>query len=502
MYLSKSKYCNGMKCPKILWLDKNMPEQYDQSVDDESRFAIGNEVGDLAMAYFGDYTEVLYTGEFNEMITKTQELLEVETAIITEATFAYDGDLCMVDILRKVEGGYEIIEVKSSTNSTSASLAKIKETYFDDMAYQTYILTNCGLTITKVFLMQLNSDYVFQDKLVIAELFVVTDCSEEVFAMQGAIAGNIKQIKSIVDNSNEPVCLIGSNCDKPYECGYKKWCFKALPENNVFTIGWRMSGNMKDRLYQANTISFEDVFHSGVKLTDKQFRQISSTLNNLPPEFDKEAIGEFLDQLKYPLYFLDFETFQQVIPKYNGIKPYSQIPFQYSLHIQEKKDGPLQHKEFLAEAGADPRRAIAESLCQDIPINSCILAYNMAFEKSCIKELAQQFPDLKFHLMALYDNFVDLAQPFASGAYYTKAMAGSYSIKAVLPALCPDDPELDYHNLSLIHNGSEAMEAYATLHLQSPEVIEETRQALLAYCCLDTLAMVKILEKLYQCLSA
>ena len=500
MNLSKSKYCRGIQCPKMLWMDSYKPELFDQSVIDETRFITGNEVGDLAMAYFGNYIEVEYSQDFSAMIAKTQELIAANTPIITEATFAFNGDLCMVDILRQVDGAYEIIEVKSSSNSLSDGLSKIKEIYFHDMAYQIYILTNCGLNITKVFLMQLNSDYVFQDELLIDELFVLTDCSEEVFATQGTILGNIKQIKNTVASPDEPKCLIGSRCDSPYTCGYKKWCYKDLPIDNVFTIGWRMSSNMKDKLYQAAIVSFTDVLNARSKLTDKQYRQIITTLNDLPPEIDKAAIAEFLDQIKYPLYFLDFETFQQVIPKYKGIKPYSQIPFQYSLHIQKEKGGPLQHKEFLAEAGEDPRRALAESLCRDIPTDVCIIAYNMAFEKSRIKELANHFPDMKYHLMALYDNFVDLALPFGSGAYYCKPMAGSYSIKAVLPALCPNDPQLDYGSLQLIHNGSEAMAAYANLHLQSPEVSAETRQALLAYCRLDTLAMVKILEKLYDCL--
>jgi hypothetical protein len=126
------------------------------------------------------------------------------------------------------------------------------------------------------------------------------------------------------------------------------------------------------------------------------------------------------------------------------------------------------------------------------------MAYYMSFEKGRIKELAEQYPDLSAHLMSLHDNMIDLALPLQSGAYYCRAMKGSYSIKSVLPALCPGDPELDYHALNLIHNGSEAMEAFASLPDKQPEEIAEIRAALLAYCRLDTLAMVKVLEKLYE----
>jgi hypothetical protein len=125
------------------------------------------------------------------------------------------------------------------------------------------------------------------------------------------------------------------------------------------------------------------------------------------------------------------------------------------------------------------------------------MVYNMSFEKARIYDLSRQFPDLSEHLTLFIENMIDLMEPFASGAYYCREMGGSYSIKKVLPALCPDDPELDYNALPLVHNGGEAMAAYASLHEKSPEEIKAVRAALLAYCRLDTLAMVKILEKLY-----
>lgn len=175
-----------------------------------------------------------------------------------------------------------------------------------------------------------------------------------------------------------------------------------------------------------------------------------------------------------------------------------QVPFQYSLHIQNEKGGDLEHREFLGEAGADPRRALAEQLCRDIPKDVCTLAYNMSFEKTRIKELANQFPDLADHLMNIHDNIKDLMLPFQNHYYYSEALEGSYSIKKVLPALCPNDPELDYHALEGIHNGGEAMQAYPDLVNHTPEEQAIIRKNLLAYCRLDTLAMVKVLEKLYD----
>jgi hypothetical protein len=189
---------------------------------------------------------------------------------------------------------------------------------------------------------------------------------------------------------------------------------------------------------------------------------------------------------------------QLPVPKFPGTRPYQQIPFQYSLHYIEKPGEELKHKEFLAESGEDPRRAIAESLCRDIPMHTCVTAYNRGFECGRINELALQFPDLANHLLNIRSNIQDLLTPFQSGYYYNRAMGGSFSIKSVLPALFPDDPELDYHNLEGVHNGGEAMAIFPKIKDMPPEEALRARSDLLAYCKLDTLAMVKVWQKLLE----
>jgi len=207
-----------------------------------------------------------------------------------------------------------------------------------------------------------------------------------------------------------------------------------------------------------------------------------------------KAIKEFCESLSYPLYHLDFETYQQAVPLYKGISPYQQIPFQYSLHV-EHSDGILEHHEFLADVGVDPRRAIAAQLVKDIPLHVNTLAYNMSFEKGVIRRLAEQFEDLSEHLMNIHDNMKDLMIPFQKKHFVTPSMQGSYSIKYILPALVPEF-EKAYKELEGIQNGSQAMNAFATLHVKSLDEQKEIRKQLLAYCELDTLAMVRILEKL------
>jgi hypothetical protein len=165
----------------------------------------------------------------------------------------------------------------------------------------------------------------------------------------------------------------------------------------------------------------------------------------------------------------------------------------------EEPGGELKHKEFLGISDEDPRRALAEQLCRDIPMNVCVTAYNKAFECTRLRELAETYPDLSEHLLNIRDNIIDLLVPFQSGWFYVPAMGGSFSIKSVLPALFPDDPELDYHNLQgSVHNGGEAMSIFPKIKDMPFEEQQAARQSLLKYCELDTYAMVKVWEKLRE----
>ena len=211
-----------------------------------------------------------------------------------------------------------------------------------------------------------------------------------------------------------------------------------------------------------------------------------------------DAVKGFLATVRYPLYHLDFETYSEAVPPFAGLKPYQQIPFQYSLHIQDAPGREPSHKEFLAPEGSDPRRAIAERLCQEIPADVCVLAYNRSFEQTRLRELAEQFEDLAEHLLAIRDNIIDLMTPFQQHAFYDWRQQGSVSIKYVLPAMFPDDPELDYHSLEGVQNGGQASETFATLHLQPDEARAKARADLLRYCGLDTFAMVRILDRLHE----
>ena len=395
----------------------------------------------------------------------------------------------MVDILRVEPDGVHIVEVKSSTH--------INDIYYHDMAYQTWVLMRCGLNVKSVSLMHLNNQYVRQGELDLQQLFVVEDCTDEVLAMQDEVGECIADLKSVAAQDGEPDVGIGLQCKNPYECGYRGWCWRHLPKPSVFDLN-RIQMRKGLELAERGIVSFEDAAEAGVATNARQQVQIACDLEGAEEIIDREGVARFLDTLSFPLYFLDFETMQPAIPPFDGVRPYQQIPTQYSLHVLRSADAELEHFEFLADAHGDPRSEVAEHLVADIPMGVCSLAYNMGFEKGRIRELADAFPDLAPHLLDIADNMRDLLVPFSSGWYYAKAMGGSNSIKAVLPALFPDDPELDYHALEGVHNGSEAMNAFESMAGMSDEEVAVTREQLLRYCELDTLAMVKIWQKLCE----
>lgn len=312
-----------------------------------------------------------------------------------------------------------------------------------------------------------------------------------------AVERNLNGAEKILSNTVDPNIDLDLHCTDPYDCGFWNYCTGNLPKPSVFDL-YNLSFKNKIGSYKRGIISFDDLKASGVRINQTQRRQIEFALEDKPPHINKEKIREFLNELTYPLYFLDFETMQLVVPEFDNSKPYAQIPFQYSLHNIECEGGELKHKEFLGVSGEDTRRSLAESLCRDIPDNVCVLAYNKGFECLRIEELAFLFQDLAEHLLKIRFNIKDLLVPFQKGYYYNKEMGGSFSIKSVLPALFPYDPSLNYQNLEGIHNGSEAMSEFPKIKDIAPDKAEKTRHNLLKYCELDTYAMVKLWQELVR----
>ena len=538
--LSKSRYTLFSQCPKALWLRVYKPEVAEVNEALEARFEQGNVVGDLAMKLFGDYKEVTTQNEvgslnLTKMIELTRQYMDEGVENICEASFNYEGNYCAVDILRKQKGGWAIYEVKSTSFPMFNEKQTKLEKYAPEIAYQKWVLEKCGVNVTGTYLVCLNSDYVREGELDVQQLFVTKDMKELVDNEYLKVPARVSQAMKVINDETEPELDLSEHCNKPYHCAFWTYCAEKhhLPKPSVFDVyGGSMKSTKEDRffitrkleLYRAGKVSFED-------LKNEALGHVQRLQVERKEYIDKQGIRRFLDTLSYPLYFLDFETMQDAVPKYDGAKPYTQITFQYSLHIKRSETAPYEHTAFLApNDGSDPRRSLAEQLCKDIPMGVCTLAYNMQFERGRIHELAMLYPDLREHLLDIESNIKDLLDPFQAGYYYLPAMGGSFSIKSVLPALFPNDPELNYHNLDdRVQNGGDAMTIFPKLTEMQKQLpkqgvqemedgrlvlsdslmklsdiraiqqeIDAGRKALLEYCKLDTWAMVKVWQKLIE----
>ncbi len=498
--LSKTSYIKGLKCEKLLWLNKN--NKIVLTPPDASALALflqGNKVGSLARKLFPDGKEVPFDGlSFSQKIALTHEWLDKGVDTIFEATFNYGGVLVMVDILHKnADNVYEIYEVKSSSWNKRKKLKDFDQ-YFSDVAIQYWVLRGLGLNISKASLTLLNGDYVSEKELEIEKLFIHKGITHEVLALQADILDTVNKFKAMLTDKNEPNIEIGVHCNKPYKCDAINHCWKqqrSIPEYSVFNVFPMGRGSKAIQLYQDGVIAVENI-PDDMNLTAYQQSKVDRW-KAYKTVVDKEAIKNFVRSISYPIYHFDFETMGPAIPEFKGVKPYGKYPFQYSLHI-EQEDGSLEHKEYLATPGKDPREEIAKRMVEDMPRDACVMAYNISFEKSIIRTLADNCPVYADHLMNIHDNFIDLALPFQKGYYWKPEMQGHYGLKYVLPAIVPEMKDA-YPNLDGVHNGGDAMRMFTELgRATNPNEIVKIKTALLEYCKLDTYAMVMILRSLRE----
>jgi hypothetical protein len=338
----------------------------------------------------------------------------------------------------------------------------------------------------------INNQYLKKGEIDINELFNIESVLERVVEVVPTIPNQIESFKKLIAQEAEPVVDIGIHCSSPYECDFKGHCWKHIPEYSIFNIS-RLTTAKKFDLYHKGIISFDQIDLSTIPLNGNQQMQVLSDLEQ-KTYVDKHEIQHFVQSLQYPIYYLDFETMTSAVPIYDNSRPYQQLVFQYSLHIQSEL-GELEHREYLAEPNPniDPRNNFIKQLINDCGNSGDILVYNIGFERGKLNELISLFPIYAFEITNIIGRMKDLMIPFQKKWYYTPEMKGSYSIKYVLPALVS---ELSYQDLE-IKEGGTASSIYTQMVSGEYEGdIEKTKKDLLEYCKLDTYAMVRILDKL------
>ena len=452
-YLSKSLFMRGIQCPKSLYFHKYHPEWRDEiSEGQEALFQGGRAVGLLARELFPGGREIPYDGlSHSDQLQETQKAPNNGIQTLYEATFSFDNIFVKNDLLHRGQEGWGLYEVKMGT--------KLTEVYLDDVALQYYVVKGSGLPIEKAFVVYINNQYVRDGAIDPAQLFLVEEVTEKVVEKEEWVKDEINKLRQML-SGKEPEVIIGNQCNDPYPCDFIGHCWEHVPENSVFDLRGR--GTSSFDLYQQGYLNLKEV--PGELLAERQKFQLNAFLNQ-EEVFNSDGVKEFLKTLRY------------------------------SLHYLEKEKGKLGHHEFLGDPNSDFREELLQRLCNQIPPTACILAYSAGFEKGRLQDLADWFPKYKDKIEGFIQNVRDLAIPFRSRDVYHWEMKGSYSLKNVLPCLLPD---LTYSKLE-IQDGGMTMNAFKTLsETHDLKEVIDLRQALLDYCRLDTLAMVKILEKLQK----
>lgn len=487
--LSKSTFLRGLQCPKSLYLYKNFIQLRDQpTADQKAIFNRGNKVGQLAQKFFpgGIDASPEKRSDHVAAVLKTLQLIQNGATIIYEAAFQHEGVLSILDILVKKEDGWHAFEVKSST--------KISNTYLQDASLQYWVISNSGLNLIDFSMMIINNQYIRNGEIDIFQLFTIKSVKETLLKNQAFIREKIDASKLVLENTQVPNVAIGEHCFTPYSCDFMGTCWKHIPQNSVFEITG-ISKSEQFALYEAGYKSILEIPEKN--LLDRNANIHIQSFKTGKAIIDQKGLARFLSQITYPLFFMDFESFMPAVPIYDKTKPYQHIPFQYSLHVKQTKDAPLQHTEFLAEQGFDPRLFFLQHLLKDTESKGTILVYDALMERNILNGLKKDFPEYTLEIDKRLNRIVDLVQPFIERIYYHPFMKNSVSIKNVLPALVP---EFSYANLR-ISSGSVAMTAFEQLQTEGDIFkIIQIREELLEYCKLDTFAMVKILEVLEKCL--
>lgn len=489
--LSKSRFIAGLQCHKRLYWEIHNRELM-APVDDvkQAVFDQGNEVGELARQAFP--TGILIDESHFEhaaAVAQTKSLItQSDVEAIYEAAFTFDDVKVRVDILVRLPGDqWHVIEVKSTT--------KVKDYHLWDSAVQRYVVEGSGLHVSCVSLMHLNREYVYEGGAYdVDALFAITPVDDEIEDLVAEIPSLLAAQKVMIRKDLPPVIEAGDHCTDPFECPFLPQCNEPPLKHGLHTVP-RLGAAKKAELASSGISTVHEI-PIDFPLSSTQKRVVEAVRSEKP--YIGDQLGSVIDELKYPLFFMDFETHFPAIPRYSGLRPFDHYPFQWSVHIQQAPGADLDHVEYLATDAADGRARFVEQLLgvlESAGGQGHIVVYNAGFENQRLDELAAFSPDHEPRIRAVQDRIWDLLTVIRSH-YYHPEFQGSYSIKKVLPALVP---AMSYEHMEIGEGSLAAIMFARMIHPDTdPGEKGQIEAALRAYCQQDTLAMYRVLEALRE----
>lgn len=487
MRISKTKFCAGVQCLKRLYLLAHSPElgaQPDSA--DEAIIEQGREVGLLARTLFPDGIAVSSEGGLDKAIRATRELVaNREVPAIFEGTFEHGGVLVRVDLLqRRRDERWQLIEVKSTT--------EVKDHHLEDVAIQHRVVTRSGVDLAASCLAHVNREYVYDGGCVDPHrFFSIKNLTRQVERLQPELTVQLRSEFRTLAMPEAPNISAGRQCSDPFTCEFFDHCNPPIPDDHILRLP-RIHASTVAKLVALGVQSIHDI-PEDYPLTGR-LRRACASVQMGEPWFSAELRNE-LGRLEYPLYFADFETVNPALPRFVGMRPYDQVPFQWSVHVQRQPSTAPEHFEFLETSESDPRPAFASALCDVLGDRGSIVVYSQQFESQRLSNLASWLPEFSGRINKIQRRLWDLL-PIVRKHVYHPAFGGSYSLKSVLPALVP---EMTYEGME-IADGQAAGLAWESL--TSGDCCEaerqRKRQALLDYCGQDTLGMVRLAEKLQR----
>ena len=367
----------------------------------------------------------------------------------------------------------------------------VDDPHWDDVAFQRFCCEGAGLQIARCRILHVDSSYTRHGEVDPDGLFASEDVTDGVDKKSHGIANRIDEMRRLINLEQCPSVDIGPHCSAWYPCALRDKCWEYVDkvEDNMFTL--HRGGARLWPLFRKGIVRNSQI-PSDFKLSKVQRIQVDAERTG-QPHVNTQAVQKFLGTLRYPLHFLDFETFQTAIPLVEGTRPYQKIPFQFSLHVVPSPGSDPRHVSWLWDGSGDPRKELLDRLVPDVGKNGVVVAYNASFEKGCLEESVEAYPEYSGWLESVLKRLVDLWDPFRSFAVYYPSQHGSTSLKQVLPALAGKD----YQGLA-IQNGSQASEEFKKVTFCEVEESEreKVRKHLEEYCGLDTMAMVEIVGAL------